>query len=75
MTAILAAICLWIAGAWLLGLSAATILTVGGGVFVLVMLREFWWSEKAYRAIERERHDHLASEREFGHRSRRERGD
>ena len=75
IAAFLAMIFLWIVGAWLLNLSAGTILTVGGAFFVLVMLRELWWSEKAHRSIERKRNEHLAREREFGRASQRERGD
>lgn len=44
-------------------------------LFVLAMLREAWWSEKAHRSIERERNEHLAREREFGRARQRERGD
>ena len=66
---------LWIMGAWLLHLSLAITLGLAGTVCVLVMLREVWWSEKAYRSIERERNEQLAREREFCRARQRERGD
>jgi len=72
---LLAIICLWILGGSLLHLSLATILFWGSVLFVLALLREIWWSEKARRSIERKRAEHLADEREFGRIRQRERGD
>jgi hypothetical protein len=75
VAALLAIIGLWIVGGRLLQLPSGTMLLGGSILFVLAMLREIWWSEKARRSIERARDEHLAKEREFGRARQRERGD
>ena len=75
IAALLAIVGLWTVGDRLLQLSSGTMVLGGSILFVLVMLREIWWSEKARRSIERVREEHLAKEREFGRARQRERGD
>jgi hypothetical protein len=75
IAALLAIVGLWTVGDRLLQLSSGTMVLGGSILFVLVMLREIWWSETARRSIERVRDEHLAKEREFGRARQRERGD
>ncbi len=75
IAALLALLCLGILGRFLLHLSFGTLLGGAGFLFLLAMLRELWFAEKAHRSSEDERKEHFFKEREFARARRRERGD
>lgn len=67
-------VCLWLVGHGLIHLSTRTMLLSAGILIVLAMVRELWWSERAYRSVEHERQERLARERESERARQRERG-
>jgi len=69
------AFCLWVLVAWRLHLSLEITFGLGAGIFVLMMLPEVWWSERAHRSMRRESNLRAAREREYSRARQRERGD
>ena len=72
---ILGLLCFLIAGGLVLHLPAGTMLRWAAIFVALALLRTIWRSERAYLAIERDRNEQLARERDFGRARQRERGD
>ena len=69
------ACCLWLPAAWLFHVSLEIMLGLGAGIFVVMMLPEMWWSERAHRSMRRESNLRAAREREYSRARQRERGD
>ena len=74
IAAFVSIVCLWLVGHWLIHLSTQAMLLSAGILVLLAMVRELWWSERAYRSVEHERQENLAREREFERVRQRERG-
>ena len=70
-----AALCLWIPAAWFFDLSLAITIGIAAGIFLVSMLPELWWSERAHRSMRRESNLRAAREREYSRARQRERGD
>ena len=73
--ALAALVCAGMFGVLVLKLPLTILLLSGGTLVVAAMLREMWFSEKAYRRDEHARYNRLAEEREHADSRRRERGD
>jgi hypothetical protein len=71
----LAVLCLWILSAWFFHLSLAITIGIAAGIFIVSMLPELWWSERAHRSMRRESNLRAAREREYARARQRERGD
>ena len=70
-----ATVSLWIFGAWFFHLSLAIAIGIAAGIFIVSMLPELWWSERAHRSMRRESNLRAAREREYARARQRDRGD
>jgi hypothetical protein len=70
-----ATVSLWIFAAWSFQLSLAIGIGIAAGIFLVSMLPELWWSERAHRSMQRESNLRAAREREYARARQRDRGD